>query len=718
MTSDATSKPGRVRTSSALLNPSSVCIIGASADRTRVAGRVLPRLVQHNFPGDVYLVNPNRREIDGRACYPSVRELPGSCDVALVALEASKVPDVVADCGSVGIKNVVVLSSGFEEVESGAGLADRLRSVATEHGVAVIGPNCEGIWSIPARMTLTFGSAANRASLIPGPVSVISQSGSIGGACMRELQDRGIGCRYFFSTGNETVTSAMDVLELLVAEGGSGVIALFLEGLRDGGKLRELAQEARRQGTALVALRGGLSNEGRLASMSHTGRVATAARVYADVLRQAQVLDVETFTQLLDAIELATARLDDAGRPASPGMDSGVGILAISGGSRALLADACARRGVPLARFEAATEQKLAAVLPRFGSSKNPADVTADVLSDPELFVSAADLVAADRNTDMVLVQYANGVEAQIHRHIEVVTGLRQLHAKPFVFSFLGGVSDQLAVLLRRHQIPFADDPAEAISRLGWLSQLREDQPGGALPAAGRAGDMSSPASGSWLDACRFLSDAGIEVARWSIVPESWTGGLPEGIRFPVAVKALPEHAAHKTERDLFALDLRNDLELSTAAARIRERLGQEVPLLVQEMVSGGLEMLLAVVDDQDFGPVLAMGFGGLLTEWVDDIGYVQLPATRAEIRAALERLRMWRLLQPFRGRPAGDVDAVLDAAERLSNAYLSTKDSGWEIELNPVLVLHKGVVVVDVLTIIDGTAQRLSDRNTRGDKR
>lgn len=690
----------------ALFHPSSVCLVGASGDPRRLAGRPLQRLAHHRYPGAVYLVNPKYSELQGYPCFPSVAAIGQAIDVALVTLPAPLVPAAVRDCGAAGIKYAVVVSSGFED--STDDLGRRLRDAAEESHVRLVGPNCEGLWSVPARLALTFGSAAARDTMIEGTVSVISQSGSIGGACMRRLQDAGIGCRYFVSTGNESDLTTLDYLDYMVEEGGSTVIALFVEALTDGWRLREIADRAHRQGIRLVALRAGGSRLGREATASHTGRIASSARVYRDVLRQVGVLEVPTLADLLKAVEIGL-RIpvpDLAAGPAQPECpQSGVGVIAISGGSRALIADACERRSVPLAAFSPQTRAQLDAVLPEFGYGANPTDVTGAVLDDPGLFAKVLQVVAADEATDALLVQYANGAGAQVDQHLklfETVSGDGRL---PIVMSFLGEPELRAQSGLGAGLI-LAADPDDAVKYLGWYYHFRRQVAGAAgtpvPPSLPASRDTRPPDLHTWSDRMDFLANLGIATPRWGVCTEASTA---DDLDYPLVVKALPESVEHKTELGLVIVDVRTRAERAEAIRSIRDRVGGEVPVLVQELVPDAVEVLLTVRHDPDFGPMLAIGYGGVLTEWTDDVVYLQVGATAGQIESALRQLKCWRLLQGYRGRPAGDVDALVAAALRLSRAYAGYSTAGWEIEINPLMVRPKGLGIsaVDVLCVRSG---------------
>jgi acyl-CoA synthetase (NDP forming) len=689
-----------------LFSPRGVAVVGASSRLETLPGKALVRLRQHDFRGTVIAVNPRHATMHGYDCVGSVLDLPDGIGVAMLMLRADLVPQAVRDCGARGIAVAVVLSSGFEDSEAAAELNAELRAAIVASRVRVVGPNCEGIWSIPSALTLTFGSAADRARLLGGPVSIISQSGSAGGACIRELQDRGVGCRYFVSSGNELDLSTLDFCEFMMDEGGSSVIAMFIEGLRDGGRLRQLAARARQRHVRLIALRAGQSEQGQVATMSHTGRVATAAAVYRDVFAQCGVLEVATLADFIDAIELAAGQDRLPATPVRTDREReprrGLGVVAISGGSRALLADAAERHRVPLAQFTAETERTLAELLPRFGYHRNPVDTTGALIADQAGFERVLRTVAADENVDTVLVQYANGGDRQLPGHAALFRALSAEAGKPFVAGLLAG-RRELTGPPGLEGIVVARDPAESIKKIAWLYRLRTPAapvPGGTGSGPAESGTAQEPADLSWSQRAALTERIGIPLAAWRTARSADELYLAAAeLRPPLVVKATPEYAEHKTEAGLIQLGLRTPDEALDALRRIQSQLGPGTPVLVQEMLSGRQEMLVAARTDQDLGPVVAFGFGGVLAEWARDLCYLSLPASASEIRAGLASLRSWELLQAFRGRAPRDVDALVAAVLGLAREY-SRSLAGWEIEFNPLLVgaRGEGVRAVDIL--------------------
>lgn len=694
--------PGAAHPLDAIFRARSVALIGVSADPHKLNGAPLPILRASGFRGPIYPVNPKYDAIDGLRCVARIADLPEAPDVALVLAPAREVPGAVDALARLGTRAAVVVSSGFEEQAGGDARVAQLADTCREHGVALVGPNCEGVWSVRSRVMLTFGSAARRTEWAHAPLAIVSQSGAMAGAIGRHLQDGGFGCGYLVSVGNETVLGLVDYLEYLIEQDDVRIVLLFMEGLRDGGRLLRAAARARSRGIVLVALKSGDSPLGRAAVASHTGKVATDAAIYRDVLAQAGIVQVDGLSELIEAAELLlTAPLP----PTRSGTAPGVSVYSIPGGTRALTADQCERRGVPLATFDAATEGALAARLPAFGQARNPTDMTGQLLSRPEMFDETLRLVAADSNTEALIVQLANRGPADALRYRDTIRDAARAHGVPAVVAFLG---DALPARERRefaeHGLVCARDPNEAVRWLSWLYGARAAlRRGGRVPSWPDApsGHAGAAFGAGWVEGAALLARAGVPLVPWALLPAGGTAAsVCAALRFPVALKALPEHAAHKTELGLLRLGLRDAAAVEAAAGELRERLGApRATLLVQQMAEPGVEVVLGAMRNPDFGLVLAVGSGGTQVELSGDLGFVAAPFEAADVERVLAGLRLSRLLDGFRGAPRADRDALVRAALGLAHAFAAS--TLREVEINPLIVgpAGRGVVAVDLLT-------------------
>lgn len=690
----------------------SIALVGLSTDPRKMTGAPVGILRRTGFKGEIYPVNPKATEIGGLRAYPSINSLPHAPDVAMIMLAAKHCAQAVRDCAAKGTRAVVVLSSGFEETDSGHQAAADLAAAARETGVVVVGPNCEGVWSVAARTLLTFGSAAKRDVLHHAPVAVLSQSGAMAGAVARHLQNDAIGCAYVVSVGNETVLTIADYMEWMIEQEDVRVVLLFIEGLRDGERLLQLIRLATSRGIRVAALKSGNSKAGMEAAASHTGKIASEFSVYRDLLAGAGAILLESLTELIAAGEvlgiapLPVSHSTERG-DACDGRD-GVSVFSIPGGTRALTADQCEAHGVPLSTFARSTVAQLTDALPEFGGVENPTDLTGQVLSHQGLFDQTLSIIAKDPHTEALIVQVANRGPSDVMERTALLGKVASDTGMPVIVTFLG---DNLPVAdraqLRALKVLCARDPAEAALFLGWLYKARRATE--AHRATGTTGKRlrrnSLLAPSNWASTMSWLEAAGMPVPRWlEVAVDSNVEHLCDGLG-PVAVKALPEDAGHKTELGLLSLNVQGAGAIANEASRIRKALNKpDAGILVQEMVKGGVEVLLAATRNPDFGPVLAIGLGGIAVELFRDVAWLALPTDAASVRNAIAGLKLSTVLRGFRGQLAADTDALVEAAVAFGDAFVATTPALAEVEINPLLVLPQGhgVMAVDALV---GTA-------------
>jgi acyl-CoA synthetase (NDP forming) len=689
-----------------LFRPTSVAFVGVSTDPTRLTGRPLRILRRHGFDGSIQVVHPRATDIDGVRAVPTVGDLSGSPEVAVVMVPAAAVESVVEQCGHKGIRHVVVLSSGFEETAAGRERAAALHATARRYGMGIVGPNSEGLWNVPARTILTFGSAANRDELRRGPVAVLSQSGSIGASIMRRLNDSGLGADVFVSVGNETVFDVADYMNWIVDQAGCRVVACFLEGLTNGRRFLDVAVRARQADVAVVVLQAGTSDEGRAASASHTGKIATSAVVTRSLFAQAGVVQVDSLTALAAATRaLSGVRLPERDTDRGGG-HRGVTVIGLSGGSRSIIADAASVRAVPLTTLSNASTAALAEFIPDFGVVTNPVDPTGQVLSDPELFPRTIEVLATDPGTEALFVQYANGGAQMVRRHLPALATVSQERRRPVVVGCLLDelpAGDSLRQDLETRGIGYASDPAEAIAELSLLYRWRDLRP---LPAMLPAATPSSAGTvAAWRDVAALVAGCGLRTPAEAMVPVGVSALELEhllaeaSVPFPVVVKASPDEVAHKSERGLVRLDVGSVEGAVAAVAELAVAAGSDRPLLVQQQVRGTTELLVVLQEDKDFGPVMGLGLGGFFVELLAEIVYVALPATEEEIARAIGTTRLAGQLRGYRGRAAADLTHVCAPLAALGCAFASLHKRPRTVELNPVLIAGEGdLFVLDAL--------------------
>jgi acetate---CoA ligase (ADP-forming) len=695
-----------------LFEPRGIAVIGASRDLKRIGGQPVKYLSTYGYPGRVYPVNPNYEEIAGLRCYPRAQAIDGPCDVALIALNARAVPQAIRDCGEKGVRFAVVLSSGFRETgEAGAALEREMLAAAREHGLRVIGPNCQGYLNLAMRMYATFGVLGLEPELKAGPVSTVSQSGGFGFGIVTQCESAGVGFRCIVSSGNASDVDTPELVEAYVEDPGTQIIVGYIEGVRNGRALMHAADRAVRTGKPVLMWKTGNSDAGKKASLSHTAALTGSYDVYRAAYRQAGILEVRDIDEISDATRAFLGkRLPRGNRVAA---------LGSSAGSCILFADRCAELGLEMAALEPETEAALAKVLPAFGSPRNPVDVTADVFNDLSAFLRAVELVLADPNVDQLGVLYA-GLSGEIALACNrAVAEAAARSEKPVMLAWTARRHRAEAAyrLVEEAGIPYFTSPvrlANAAGALAKFAQFRER-------AAQRA-DLF--AAGAWSAAPVGTHPGALSEAESKALVASW--GVPatrdvlvapgddpvvaaRDLAYPLVVKIASADIAHKSEAGGVVVGVRNAAELAAAVGQVTQSARAYAPeariegVLACEMVTDGVEMLLGVSEDPVFGPTVALGLGGVAAEALRDVAYRVAPFDEAEARAMIGELRGARLLRAFRNRPPADVEALARAAARVSQAAYALRGRLVELDINPLFVRPqgKGVVAGDALAVL-----------------
>lgn len=688
-----------------LFRPASVAVIGASPHQGNPRNALVRIILKHGFEGRIFPVTPTHAEIEGLKAYKSVLELPETPDVALIITPAKTVPGIIEECGAKGIRNAIVFSAGFEGSSEGKDLARQLESAARKHKITLIGPNCQGIWSVRSKAILTFSPAAmNLEKVEHAPIAIISQSGALAGAISTSLHRNGLGCGYMVSVGNETAFDALDALAWIVEQDDVRVVAMYIEGLHRADRILQIAERARSRGVRIVALKAGKSEVGQQTTASHTGKIASSQAVYADVLHQAGVVSLDSLAELLSAVEvLAFMALPRQSADAKGGLS----ILSSSGGAAALLADHGSDHGIRLAELGTATAAALDELLPAFARKENPIDLAGQINSVANLFRNTCAAVAADPRTEALVVQHANSGRRYLEEDGDFYKSIaREL---PVVVSFVG---DQIATDIRREfrdaGVLLSPEPSATMSALALLYDIRNYQADARVASDRPLERRAAPQS--WTDVMSFCSEAGATPANWVILgPQDCAADACIDLNYPLVVKVLPSDAEHKSELGLVKLRVGSPKEVDDIATDFRTRLGKPgASILVQEMVDGaGVEVVVSFLRQTDFGPIMSIGSGGVAIELYRDVTYLALPVTTDQVCAALKRLKLWTLLQGFRGKPAADVEALANAAVRLGDLFVATPDI-QEFELNPIIVNRRGegLRVVDALVVCSDSAK------------
>jgi acetyl coenzyme A synthetase (ADP forming)-like protein len=690
---------------SRFLRPERVAVVGASRDRRAIGGLVFDNAVRGAFHGAVYPVNPNATAVQGVAAYPSLSACPEVPDLVVVCVPAPLVTGVVDEAGRLGVRAVCVISAGFAEVEGGAARQDELLAVAGAHGLRLVGPNCMGLMNGAAdvRMNTTFSTIFPR----PGRVAMSSQSGALGLAVLDHVERRGLGIATFVSVGNKADVSGNDLLQYWEQDPDTDVVLMYLESF---GNPRRFARIARRVSLAkpIVAVKAGRTGAGERAAASHTAAVSSGDTAVQALFAQTGVIRTDTLAELFDVASLLAAQpIPRGGR---------VAVLTNAGGPGILAADALESNGLEVPALSERTRAALREFLPPEAGIANPVDMIAS--ASPEAYRRAMAALGAADEIDAVLVIYiptgTSDPDAVAAAIAAARTGVPA--EKPVLGVFLS--AGDLPPALAAARIPayaFPEDAARALGRVAAYGRWRRRPLGTVVRPEGvdvdpaRAvvtGILADAPDGRWCttaEASEVLRAYGVPTAHAAYVttPEE-AAACQRDWGVPVAVKVAT--ALHKTDVGGLALDLRTASAAAEAVTRIRTDLARHgvaehgERLLVQEMVTDGIEMVVGVTHDPSFGPLVVTGMGGTLVELLRDVAVRITPITDVDVAEMLDSLRMAPLLRGHRGAPPADVPALTDLLHRVG-AMVEDLPEVAELDLNPVFVRPegRGVVAVDV---------------------
>lgn len=687
----------------ALFSPRSVAIVGASEDLSKAGGRCVDHLQEFGFAGDIYPINPRRNSIRGLAAYSDLTLVPGDIDLVLVLVPAEAAVAAMRTAADLGVPAAIVCSSGFAESGAqGRRLQDELAGIARAAGMAVVGPNSLGLLRASNGLAATFTTGlAGTEELGGGSTAFVSQSGALGAAIFAMARAQGVGVGCFVSTGNEAVLSFVDIVEELLSRDDVSTVLGYVEGLSDGRRFVDLAQKARAAGKDIALLKVGASEAGRRAARSHTGALTGRAESYEAAFRRAGVLRARDPRELLSL----GAALSCPRRPKGPK----VGIVSMSGGAGVMIADACAAVGLEVAALGDQTRARLGEVLPDFADIGNPLDF-GPVYVDPVAIEQCVGHVANDPDIDLVLL-FIGLSPALVGQIEDRVADVQQDSAKPVLVAWLGGPVEGM-VSLRSRGVPAFDGPLDAVECARQLleSQLYEPAPLTEPSRPGRDGRATVAEHrrrGRLLlgeeDVKQVLRSYGVPSCPGTVVTCAEQAAVAaQRCQGRTAVKAMASDLFHKS--DVGAVRLGVDQGCAAEAYRsvtaaASAALGREVTeAVVQSMANDGLDVLVGISLDEQFGPLVTLGLGGVTVEVLRDVVSDLVPLARPDAHRMLRRLRSAGLFEQFRGSPARDVEALVDLLLAVSDFAMDTEGLVEELDLNPVRVfaVGNGCLVLD----------------------
>jgi len=683
-----------------ILRPKSIAVVGVSERPEAIGTRVVNNLRKMGFAGPLYAVNPRYEAIGDLKCYPSLSALPETVDAAFLAVPSSGGPALVEEAGRCGIRALFINANGYADGDAdGVALQRRIEATAAEYGIAICGPNNLGMMNVHDRVAMW--SPRYMKVVEPGPIGVISQSGSV--ALILSEDERDLGFAYLVTAGNEAVLNVADYLAEMATDDRVRVILLFLETIRDPAKFQAAALEAARRGKRIVALKLGSSSEGRALVQAHTGSLAGEDRLYDAYFKALGIVRVRDLDEMLETAALLAK--DSSALPAGGNV-----MVTLSGGEAALIADLGSAVGL---KFPALAPETLAALRPAYppySSIGNPVDAwglgfAADrfrivldaLLADPAINLIGFSIDAPGRgggDVPYACIMAEACVAAQ--------TGKSPGKRLVFLNNTSGsGVNGEVRAILDRGNIAYLSGLRPALSAIANLNALKPAPP--AIAPQRAAEPMPLPASEP--ERFALLGKLGIGMVGAQAVSSAASAvAAAERLDYPVALKGVAAHLPHKSDLGLVRLGLQSAGDVEAAFAELSRRLaehaqpGSPAEIVVQEMAEDGVELIVGICNEVNLGSFVIVGPGGVLVELANQASVRLGPVDAGEARAMLFETAAGRLLQGARGRPACDIDATAAAIAAFSLFGAARASQLSALEINPLIVSPKGAKGVDLL--------------------
>ncbi len=694
--------------------PASVAVIGASSNPAKLGFAVMRNLVEGGYAqrGQVYPINPGGGEILGRAVFASVLDVPDPIDLAVIVIPYNLVPAALLQCGQKGIPAAIVISAGFREAgREGLERELELVQIAKEYKLRLIGPNCLGVIDTFSPLNASFAAGTPPS----GPMAFMSQSGALGTAVLDIALAGRLGLSKFVSLGNKADVSEIDLLQAWVGDEHTRVILIYSEGLPNGQEFIQVARQITPK-MPVIAIKSGVTQSGSRAVSSHTGSLAGSEQAYHAAFSQAGILRADSMEDLFDAA------LAIGYQPELKG--TRIAIITNAGGPGILATDALERSGLSMARFEIETLHALEQFLPDAASAANPVDVLGDALADRYRF--ALERVANDPNTDGLLVVLTPQAMTEIEATAQAIGELAAKTEKPILACFMGEARLKEGIeILNRAGVPNYPFPERAAHAFRLMADYQEikarPQPqyehfdsdrSKVQDAIAHVRSEGRLAIGD-AEARDILQAYGLRIPRSEIAPTPERAiEIASQIGYPVVLKIASPDILHKTDVGGVKVGLRNDEEVIDAFELMVYRANRYVPeariwgCLVQEMAPpGGLEVLVGMNRDPQFGPLVTFGLGGIYVETLKDVAFRLAPFSRQEAETMTSEIRAHALLDGVRGKPPMDKEAIIETLLRVGQLVQEFPEIA-ELDINPLMVYPRGqgAIAIDMRLILRDT--------------
>lgn len=691
---------------SALFNPASIAIIGASGKSGKIGNIILKNVISSGYGGRIVPINPREKEIEGYPAYPSIIEVPGSAEMAVIAVPAAGVLPVVEECGRAGVKYLVVISAGFKETGAeGLEREKELVTMARNHGMRMVGPNCVGIMDTHTPLNASFAAGFPKR----GEIAFISQSGAMLVAILDWSLVNGLGFSRFISLGNKSDLNESDFIAAAADDPTTRVILCYIEDVADGLRFLEVSAQVTRK-KPIVVLKSGTSQAGAQAASSHTGALAGIDLAYEVAFREAGVIRVRTMAELFDlAVAFAEQPVPKGDRLA---------IVTNSGGPGIVATDSAERQGLSIARFNKATLEALRAELPREANIYNPVDVLGDARADRYRF--ALEKVLEDESVDSAVVLVCPTATAEPGQTANAIVEVaRRFPDKPLFGVYMGGeILKEGVDILSAAGIPCYTFPEVAISAMSGLAQYarlkKSPVPEPRPKFEGVDRDRVAGIFRAVKDDNRLvlLGSEGAAVVEAYGIPVSPTRlatraeeavAVAEEIGYPIVLKVASPKIIHKTDIGGVRMNLDTPGEVMAGFWAVMSNVQRSLPEViphgidVQRMAPKGTEVIIGMSRDVHFGPLIAFGLGGIYVNLLEDVSFrLAHGLSLSEIEKMIMETKAFTLLRGYRGQKPADISALVDIVARVAQLVIDFPEI-TEMDINPVFAYWSGAQALDV---------------------
>ena len=684
-----------------IMNPKSIAIVGASDNKNRIGGRPLSHMIEQNFEGTVYPVNPNREKVQGLKSYRSLQDISGDLDFVLIAVPAKFVVNVIEDAVKKNARTALIFSSGFSEIGGEGELYQKqIQEICNKSKLRVIGPNCLGLFNSKSRFYPTFTSTIDRATPIPGDISIASQSGAYGSHIYMVSHQRGLGIRYWITTGNEADLSVGEAIQLLAEDDNVHTIMAYVESVKNGEQFINALETARQEKKPVILMKVGRSDVGAAAANSHTASLAGEDAIYEEVVRAHGAYRVRSTEEMLDVAYATKPKIYPTGK--------NLGIVTISGGGGVLMADAASDVGLKVGAMPEGAQKELKEIVP-FASPMNPVDVTAQFFNDLSIVPKFIDLMLSQGGYDGI-IGFWTSVAGSPKMSQPLLNALKEAMSnyseKIFINSMVA--SEDIVKHYEKEGFLSIEDPTRAVVSMAALMYFGEKfnekiekieiQPPLKINIPKR--NLNE------IECVEILEKFDINLNKGKLIKNvQEIKNIYKDIEDGYVMKVVSKDIQHKTEVGGISINIKSLIEAETKYDEILQNVKTKSPkalidgVMISPMIKGGVEAILGAKVDPVFGPVVMFGLGGIYTEVLKDISFAEAPLNKKLAKKMISRLKSAKMFEGARGLKL-NLDHLLYNIVKLSEFIYIYKDFVKEVEMNPLVIKEDMVIGLDALII------------------